>query len=32
VTSRGNAREDVYLDDNDRAMFLGVLAEVTRPL
>ena len=28
VTSRGNAREDIYLDDTDRAMFLGVLAEV----
>jgi putative transposase len=28
VTSRGNAREDICLDDTDRAMFLGVLAEV----
>ena len=28
VTSRGNAREDLCLDDTDRAMFLGVLAEV----
>jgi putative transposase len=28
VTSRGNARKDIYLDDTDRAMFLGVLAEV----
>jgi putative transposase len=30
VTSRGNAREDIGLDDTDRAMFLGVLAEVIR--
>jgi putative transposase len=30
VTSRGNARKDIYLDDTDRAMFLGVLAEVIR--
>jgi hypothetical protein len=29
VTSRGNAREDICLDDTDRAMFLGVLAEMT---
>jgi putative transposase len=28
VTSRGSAREDICLDDTDRAMFLGVLAEV----
>jgi REP element-mobilizing transposase RayT len=28
VTSRGNAREDIWLDDTDRAMFLGVLAKV----
>jgi hypothetical protein len=28
VTSRGNAGEDICLDDTDRAMFLGVLAEV----
>jgi hypothetical protein len=28
VTSRGNAREDICLDDTDRAMFLGVLVEV----
>ncbi len=28
VTSRGNAREGIGLDDTDRAMFLGVLAEV----
>jgi REP-associated tyrosine transposase len=28
VISRGNAREDICLDDTDRAMFLGVLAEV----
>jgi REP-associated tyrosine transposase len=28
VTSRGNAREDICLDDTDRVMFLGVLAEV----
>ncbi len=32
VTSRGNAREDIGLDDTDRAMFLGVLAEVIRRL
>jgi putative transposase len=28
VTSRGNARENIGLDDTDRAMFLGVLAEM----
>src|ERR687895_1181931 len=28
VTSRGNAREDICLDDTDRAMFIGVLAKV----
>jgi hypothetical protein len=28
VTSRGNAREDICLDGTDRAIFLGVLAEV----
>jgi putative transposase len=28
VTSRGDRREDIYLDDTDRAMFLEVLAQV----
>ncbi|WP_245778799.1 REP-associated tyrosine transposase [Dokdonella immobilis] len=28
VTSRGDRREDIYLDDADRAMFLEVLGEV----
>ena len=28
VTSRGDRREDIYLDDADRVMFLEVLAEV----
>ena len=28
VTSRGNAQEDIYCDDNDRAMFLEILKEV----
>jgi putative transposase len=28
VTSRGNARENIGLDDTNRAMFLGVLAEM----
>jgi REP element-mobilizing transposase RayT len=28
VTSRGNARSDIYLDDHDREMFLEVLAHV----
>ena len=28
VTSRGHAGEDICLDDTDRALFLGVLAEV----
>ena len=28
VTSRGDRREDIYLDDVDRTMFLEVLAEV----
>ena len=28
VTSRGDGKEDIFLDDNDREMFLDVLAEV----
>jgi len=28
VTARGNAQQDVYLDDDDRELFLGVLADV----
>ena len=28
VTARGNAQQDVYLDDDDRELFLSVLAEV----
>lgn len=28
ITSRGNARADIYLDDDDRWLFLDVLAEV----
>ena len=28
VTARGNAQQDVYLDDDDRELFLCVLAEV----
>ena len=27
TTARGNAREDVFLDDGDRRLFLGLLAE-----
>ena len=30
VTSRGDGREEIYLQDDDRAMFLGVLGEVCR--
>ena len=30
VTSRGNAREDIYLDDDDRETFLIVLAKVVK--
>jgi REP element-mobilizing transposase RayT len=30
VTSRGNAREDIYLDDEDRVTFLAALAEVLK--
>ncbi len=29
VTSRGDGREDIFLDDGDRELFLEVLAEVT---
>lgn len=28
VTSRGNGQADIYLDDDDRELYLGVLAEV----
>ncbi|MEH6570969.1 MAG: transposase [Halioglobus sp.] len=28
VTSRGDGREDIFLDDSDREMFLGVLDQV----
>ena len=28
VTARGNARQGIYLDDQDRHLFLSVLAEV----
>ena len=28
VTARGNARQGIYLDDQDRHIFLSVLAEV----
>lgn len=28
ATARGNARQDIYTDDEDRRLFLGVLAEV----
>ena len=28
VTARGNAQQDIYLDDTDREIFLSVLAEV----
>ena len=28
VTSRGNARQDIFLDDADRVGFLGVLSQV----
>jgi putative transposase len=28
LTSRGNARQDIFLDDTDRAVFLDVLASV----
>ena len=30
VTSRGNNRGDIYFDDDDRLMFLGLLAEAVR--
>jgi len=31
VTSRGNAREEIFLNDNDRTQFLGILSDgVTR--
>jgi REP element-mobilizing transposase RayT len=30
ITSRGNAREKIYIDDQDRENFLGVLGEVVR--
>jgi hypothetical protein len=30
VTSRGNARQDIYLDDEDRRLFLDVLSETKR--
>jgi REP element-mobilizing transposase RayT len=30
VTSRGNAREDIYLDDEDRKTFLAILAELVK--
>jgi REP element-mobilizing transposase RayT len=30
VTSRGNRREPIYEDDEDRRMFLGILAEVVK--
>ena len=28
VTARGNARQDIFLDDEDRRRFLGVLERV----
>ena len=28
ITSRGNRREDIYLDDNDRGVFLDILSQV----
>ena len=28
ITSRGNRREDIYLDDNDRGTFLNILQQV----
>ena len=28
ATARGNAQQDIYLDDTDREIFLSVLAEV----
>ena len=28
VTARGNARQDIFLDDEDRLQFLAVLARV----
>ncbi len=28
ITSRGNRREDIYLDDNDRGVFLDILLQV----
>jgi len=28
VTSRGNAREDIFLNDKDRARFLEILSDV----
>ena len=28
VTSRGNARQDIFLDDEDRSAFLATLGEV----
>jgi REP element-mobilizing transposase RayT len=28
VTTRGNARQDIFVDDEDRRQFLGLLAHV----
>ena len=30
VTSRGNNRQDIYIDDDDRIMFLSILADTVR--
>jgi len=30
VTSRGNAQQDIYLDDEDRELFMSVLGGVLR--
>jgi REP element-mobilizing transposase RayT len=27
ITSRGNARADIFLDDSDRELFLSILAD-----
>ncbi|WP_082814770.1 transposase [Collimonas fungivorans] len=30
VTSRGDRREDIYVDDQDRLLWLGILGQVCR--
>ena len=30
ITSRGNARNDIYRDEHDRANFLDILSEIVK--